>query len=72
VVLDKGGTVWFSDFGENMLGEMDAKTGAVIEHHYDVSRLRGDIIAGSSESICFRVVRRRTWLGCNVARQSPT
>jgi virginiamycin B lyase len=38
VVLDKRGTVWFSDFGENMLGEMDAKTGAVIEHHYDVSR----------------------------------
>jgi streptogramin lyase len=45
VVLDKGGTVWFSDFGENMLGEMDAKTGAVIEHHYDV---RGPVIQRQS------------------------
>ncbi|MFZ2068667.1 MAG: carboxypeptidase regulatory-like domain-containing protein, partial [Xanthobacteraceae bacterium] len=32
VVLDHEGTVWFSDFGEMVLGEMDPKTGKVTEH----------------------------------------
>jgi virginiamycin B lyase len=32
VVLDHEGNVWFSDFGEMVLGEMDPKTGKVTEH----------------------------------------
>ena len=32
VVLDHEGTVWFSDFGEMVLGEMNPKTGKVTEH----------------------------------------
>ena len=32
VVLDHEGNVWFSDFGEMVLGEMDPNTGKVTEH----------------------------------------
>lgn len=31
VVMDKGGNVWFSEFGEQNLGKMDPKTGKVSE-----------------------------------------
>ena len=32
VVLDREGNVWYSDFGEMFLGEMDAKTGKVTQY----------------------------------------
>jgi len=32
VVLDHEGTVWYSDFGQMFIGEMDSKTGAVTQH----------------------------------------
>ena len=38
VVLDRQGTVWFSDFGENEIGKMDPKTGKVTEYPYPASR----------------------------------
>jgi len=34
VMLDKSGTVWFSSFGEQMLGRLDPKTGKVTEFPY--------------------------------------
>ena len=41
VILDDKGTVWFSDFGENVLGRMDQKTGAVKEYTYASTREDG-------------------------------
>ncbi len=41
VVLDDKGTVWFSDFGENILGRMDQKTGDVKEFAYPSTREDG-------------------------------
>jgi streptogramin lyase len=32
VVLDRDGTVWYSDFGQMFLGKMDPKTGAVTQY----------------------------------------
>ena len=32
VVLDREGKVWYSDFGQMFIGEMDPKTGAVTQH----------------------------------------
>jgi virginiamycin B lyase len=32
VVLDQQGTVWYSDFGQQFLGKMDAKTGKVTQY----------------------------------------
>ncbi|MGH6814272.1 MAG: virginiamycin B lyase family protein [Hyphomicrobiaceae bacterium] len=32
VVLDQNGTVWYSDFGQQFLGKMDAKTGKVTQY----------------------------------------
>ena len=38
VVLDREGNVWFSDFGEMSLGEMDAKTGKVTQYPIPVEK----------------------------------
>jgi len=32
VILDQNGTVWYSDFGQQFLGKMDAKTGKVTQY----------------------------------------
>jgi virginiamycin B lyase len=32
VMLDREGTVWYSDFGQMFLGKMDPKTGAVVQY----------------------------------------
>jgi hypothetical protein len=32
VILDQDGTVWYSDFGQQFLGKMDAKTGKVTQY----------------------------------------
>jgi streptogramin lyase len=45
VVLDKDGTVWFSEFGENNLGRMDPKTGKVTE--YPIPTMRGGFPTGN-------------------------
>ena len=45
VVLDNDGTVWFSNFGENDLGKMDAKTGKVTE--YEIPMLRPGFATGN-------------------------
>lgn len=38
VVTHKNGKVYFSDFGENMIGELDPKSGKITEHPYPVLR----------------------------------
>ncbi|MDB5652258.1 MAG: hypothetical protein JWL62_3778 [Hyphomicrobiales bacterium] len=38
VVVDRDGTVFFSDFGAPQIGELDPKTGKVSEHPYPVLR----------------------------------
>lgn len=38
VITDDSGLVWFSDFGTNVLGSMDPKTGKVTEHPYPMLR----------------------------------
>jgi virginiamycin B lyase len=38
VITDANGLVWFSDFGTNVLGSLDAKTGKVTEHPYPTLR----------------------------------
>lgn len=38
VVVNKDGKVYFSDFGENQIGELDPATGKVVEHPYPVLR----------------------------------
>jgi streptogramin lyase len=38
VVVDRGGRVWFSDFGGQILGELDPKTGKVTEYTVPTSR----------------------------------
>jgi streptogramin lyase len=38
VVLDHEGNVWYSDFGEMFLGEMDAKTGKVTQYPIPVEK----------------------------------
>lgn len=32
VIVDSGGTVWYSDFGEQFIGKLDPKTGTVTEY----------------------------------------
>ena len=38
VVVDEQGTVWFSNFGENALAKLDAKSGKVTEYPYAPTR----------------------------------
>ena len=38
VVVTKHGKVYFSDFGDNQIGELDPLTGQVVEHRYPVLR----------------------------------
>jgi virginiamycin B lyase len=45
VVLDQEGTVWFTNFGENDLGKMDARTGKVTE--YEIPMLRPGYATGN-------------------------
>jgi streptogramin lyase len=45
VIVDRDGTVWYSDFGEQTLGELDAKTGKVTEHA--VPELRSNFPKGN-------------------------
>jgi len=45
VIVDREGTVWYSDFGALSLGELDAKTGKVTEHA--IPALRKDFPKGT-------------------------
>ncbi|HEY5066979.1 MAG TPA: carboxypeptidase regulatory-like domain-containing protein [Xanthobacteraceae bacterium] len=45
VVMDAGGTVWYSDFSHQMLGELDPATGKVTDH--PIPTLRPDEPKGS-------------------------
>jgi streptogramin lyase len=47
VILDSAGTVWYSDFGEQVLGKLDPKTGQVTE--YPVPLLKPGFPTGSLE-----------------------
>jgi streptogramin lyase len=38
VVVHKNGKVYFSDFGANLIGELDPTTGKVVEHPYPILR----------------------------------
>jgi virginiamycin B lyase len=38
VVLDHNGKVWYSDFGQMFIGEMDPKTGAVVQHQIPLTK----------------------------------
>ncbi len=38
VIVDEQGTVWFSNFGENALAKLDAKSGKVTEYAYEPTR----------------------------------
>jgi DNA-binding beta-propeller fold protein YncE len=38
VVLDHEGNVWYSDFGQMFIGEMDPKTGAVTQYPIPVTK----------------------------------
>ena len=47
VVTDARGTVWYTDFGQPFLGELDPKTGKVIEHH--IPELKPTFPKGSND-----------------------
>ena len=47
VILDRHGTVWYTDFGEEFLGKLDPKTGKVTE--YPVPELKPGYPTGSLE-----------------------
>jgi virginiamycin B lyase len=47
VVVDSRGTAWYTDFGQPFLGELDPKSGKVIEHH--IPELKPTFPKGSND-----------------------
>ena len=63
VVLDHQGNVWYSDFGQMFIGEMDAKTGAVTQYPipvtkpgYSLGTLPGSKAVNVASRICIFVI----------------